>query len=59
MGILWDSYGISLWFLCYFHVISKIFLWDFCRVPMGLLRDLKRISIAFLEGFFGNSMGFP
>ena len=30
MICLWDyygnSYGISLWFLCYFHVISMIFL---------------------------------
>ena len=23
-GILWDSSGISLWFLCYFHLISWI-----------------------------------
>ena len=37
MGFSWDSDGISLWFLCYFHVISisMIFLWDFYGVPMG------------------------
>jgi hypothetical protein len=35
MGFLWDSYRISLWFLCYVHVISMIFLLDFCGIPMG------------------------
>jgi len=35
-GILWDSYGISLLFLCYFHVVSMIFLW----VSVEFLWDL-------------------
>ena len=46
-GILWDSYGISLWFLCYFHVISMIFLWDFCGVPMGFPCYFYEIPMGF------------
>ena len=34
-GILWDSKRFSLWFLCNFHVISIIFLLDFCGIPIG------------------------
>ena len=40
MRILWDSYGISLWFLCYFHVISKYII----DLSMGFLWDLYDIS---------------
>ena len=47
-GIPWDSYGVSLWFLCYFHDISMIFLCDFCGVPMGFLWDVHDSSIEFL-----------
>ena len=50
---LWDSYGISLWFLCYFHVMSMIFLWDFhditsmivLRVYFGMSIESKLKSI--------------
>ena len=44
MRFLWD-----------FHVISMIFLWDFCEIPMGF----HVISMIFLWDFCEIPMGFP
>ena len=47
MICLWDyygnSYGISLWFLCY--EISVGFLWDFHDISMTFLLDYYGMSI--------------
>ena len=47
--ILWDSYGISLWFLCfpcYFYDLSMGFLlWDFLDISMIFLWDYYGMSI--------------
>ena len=49
--ILWDSYGISLWILCYFHVISMIY-----DLSMRFLRGSYGISVIFLWDSYGMSI---
>ncbi len=55
MGFPLESYGVSVAFLWCFSGMYMIFLLDFYEVTMGL----KKISMICLQGFFGNSMGYP
>ena len=60
MGIMWDYSRISLCFVCDVHVVSVIFLWGFCGIPMGfpwyaydislgLVRDVNCKSVEKLD----------
>ena len=44
MRFLWDFFVVPV----LFHVISMIFLWDFCGISVGFLWDFHGISMIFL-----------
>ena len=53
MGLLlefsWDFFVVPM----LFHVISMIFLWDFCGIPMGFPWYFYDISLGLLLDFYG------
>ena len=54
MIFLWDYYGISIGFLCYFYGISRVVLWN---SSVGMFMDFF-FSIGFLSDFYVISIVF-
>ena len=52
LGFSWDFFVVPM----LFHVISMIFLWDFCGIPMGFPWYFYDISLGLLLDFYGMSI---